>query len=549
MNNNLLNIESPAQNEAETRKGKYGLDFQGLTNLRTVYWNLPTAALYEEAVFRGEGIVASQGPLVVTSGKNTAQALNDTFIVRVVANEEKIWWGEHNRPFSEESFEAVFNRIKGYLQGRDVFVQDCYAGTDPEHKLPVRVISENAWHSLFARNMLVRPDENENVEEFIPEFSVIHVPSFKGIPEIDSTRSETFILLSLDLKLCLIGGTGYGGEIKKSIFMVMNYLLSYKRVMTMHCSANEGSDGSTALFFGFSGTGKTALAVDSHRKLIGDDEIGWGDEGIFNLEGGCYAKAISLSPDSEPQIHACTRKFGTILENVMCDPLTRLPILDDCSITDNSRAAFPLDYIKNASFKAKGDHPRDIIMLTCDTSGVMPPIAKLTHDQAMYYFISGYTSKISQSGASCLSEPQITFSACFGAPFMVHHPSQYAEMLKDKMARYNTKCWLINTGWTGGPFGTGDRIDIDVTRTLLNAILEGSLENAECYTEPIFGFAVPKSCNGIESRLLNPKQTWADEKAFESTRINLAHLFIQNFKKFTDNTPDEICNAGPKLGK
>ena len=546
MSNNLLNIKTPAQKEAGAVKSDYGLEHLGLTNLNTVYWNLPTEALYEEAVFRGEGHISHMGPMVVDTGTKTARSANDKFVVRETSTESNIWWGEYNRPFNEDNFNAVFNRLKGYLQGRDVFVIDCYGGADPNYRLPVRIITEHAWHSHFCRNMMIEAETHDELRKFIPEFTFIDVPSFKGIPEIDGTLSATFILLNFAQKLCLIGNSGYGGEIKKSVFTVLNYLLPLENVLTMHCSANTGPKGDTALFFGLSGTGKTTLSADPNRGLIGDDEHGWSDEGIFNFEGGCYAKVISLSPTAEPQIFACTQRYGTILENVVYDPVTRELDLDDNIMTENTRAAYPLEYIENAVPDAMGGHPSNIIMLTCDASGVMPPIARLTPEQAMYYFISGYTSKVAGTEIDLGKEPEITFSACFGAPFMVHHPYKYAEMLKDKMTRYNAKCWLINTGWTGGPYGIGKRMSIKHTRTLLNAALDGSLNDVEFYTDPIFGFEVPKACADVPEKVLYPEKTWEDPKAYRDKQKQLALLFIENFKKFADGTPAEITQAGPK---
>ncbi|MCP4570417.1 MAG: phosphoenolpyruvate carboxykinase (ATP) [FCB group bacterium] len=545
MNNNLLKIETPAQNQAGAVKSEYGLKNHGLTLLNTVYWNLPTESLYEEIIFRSEGRITHMGPIVVETGKKTARSANDKFAVREASTEDKIWWGEYNRPFSEEKFNAIWQRMQGYLQGRDLFVQDCYGGADPNYRLPVRIITEHAWHSLFARNMLIQPETHDEMRKFVPEFTVVSIPSFKGVPEIDGTLSKTFILINFDQKICLIGNSGYGGEIKKSVFCVLNYLLPLQNILTMHCSANVGPDGDSALFFGLSGTGKTTLSADPKRGLIGDDEHGWSDDGIFNFEGGCYAKVIALSPTAEPQIYSCTRRFGTVLENVVYDPITRTLDLDDNIMTENTRAAYPLNYIDNAVPEAMGGHPKNIIMLTCDASAVMPPIARLTPEQAMYYFISGYTSKVAGTEIDLGKEPEITFSACFGAPFMVHHPYKYAEMLKNKMLKHNAHCWLINTGWTGGPYGIGKRMSIHHTRTLLNAALDGSLVNVEYYTDPVFGFEVPKICEGVPEKVLYPEMTWEDPDAYRDKRKQLALLFIENFKKFAEGTPPEIAAAGP----
>ncbi|HPI32886.1 MAG TPA: phosphoenolpyruvate carboxykinase (ATP), partial [candidate division Zixibacteria bacterium] len=444
-----------------------------------------------------------------------------------------------------DKFHLVWNRLQGFLQGRDLFVQDCYCGADKNYRLPIRVITEYAWHSLFARNMFIEPATNDELRRFVPEFTIVSIPSFKGLPQIDGTLSETFILLNFDEKLCLIGNSGYGGEIKKSAFTVMNFLLPLEGVLSMHCSANVGDDGASALFFGLSGTGKTTLSADPKRGLIGDDEHGWSDEGIFNFEGGCYAKVIALSPTAEPQIYACTRKFGTILENVAFDTVSRLLDLDDERLTENTRAAYPLEYIDNAVPDKQAGHPKNIVMLTCDASGVMPPIARLTPEQAMYHFISGYTSKVAGTEVDLGKEPEITFSACFGAPFMVHHPAFYADMLRNKMLKYGATCWLVNTGWTGGPYGIGKRISIHHTRTLLNAALDGTLSQVEYRTDPVFGFQVPKSCPGVPDKVLRPIEVWEDPKAYEDKYLQLAALFIENFKKFADGTPPEVVKAGP----
>ncbi|MEA3297155.1 MAG: phosphoenolpyruvate carboxykinase (ATP) [candidate division Zixibacteria bacterium] len=545
MSQYIINIKSPAHKQASARKSEYGLKNHGLTNLHNVYWNLPTEALYEEIVFRSEGSLSYMGPVAVNTGKHTARSANDKFIVKEATTDDKIWWGEYNRPFSEDKFNSVYQRLLGFLQGRDMFVQDCYGGSDPKYRLPVRIITEYAWHSLFARNMLNIPETNDELRQFVPDFTFIAVPSFKGMPQIDGTLSPTFILLNFDQKLCIIGNSGYGGEIKKSVFTVLNYLLPLQGVLAMHCSANVGKDNNVALFFGLSGTGKTTLSADPNRGLIGDDEHGWSDEGVFNFEGGCYAKVIALSPTAEPQIYACTRRYGTILENVVFDPITRLLDLEDDQLTENTRAAYPLHYIDNAVPNAQAGHPDNIIMLTCDASGVMPPIAKLTPEQAMYHFISGYTSKVAGTEVDLGKEPEITFSACFGAPFMVHHPYYYADLLKNKINKYNVNCWLVNTGWTGGQYGIGKRMSIKHTRRLLNAALDGKLLEVQYRTDPIFGFKVPKSCEGVPEKVLDPAETWDDKEAYKQKYLQLAGLFIENFKKFAAGTPQEVIKAGP----
>jgi phosphoenolpyruvate carboxykinase (ATP) len=547
MSNNLLNIKSPTENQADALKSDYGLKNHGLTNLHKVYWNLPTESLYEEIVFRGEGHISKMGPVIVTSGKHTARAAQDKFVVRHPDTEDQVWWGEYNRPISPAQFNEVFNRMQGFLQERDVFVQDCYTGADPEYRLPVRIVAEYAWHSLFSRNMFLLPKNREEYRLHVPEFTLIIVPSFKAFESIDGTRTSSFILLNLDQRLAIIGDTAYGGEIKKSIFTVMNYLLPLEGVMTMHCSANQGDDGDVGLFFGLSGTGKTTLSADPSRGLIGDDEHGWSDDGVFNFEGGCYAKVIQLSPSAEPEIYACTRRFGSILENVIYDPVTRLIDLDDDAITENTRASYPLEFIGNSVPEKRGGHPKNIILLTCDAQGVMPPIARLTLDQAVYHFISGYTSKVGGTEVGLGEEPEITFSACFGAPFMVHHPMFYADLLRRKMARYGVTCWLLNTGWVGGPYGIGKRISIQHTRGLLTAALNGELDDGEYYTEPVFGLQVPKSCPGVPDKVLYPAESWPSQEEYNSKYRQLASRFIDNFKKFAPDCPPEIREAGPKL--
>jgi phosphoenolpyruvate carboxykinase (ATP) len=542
-------IPSPASKEAGAVASKFKLSNYGLRKLNKVYWNLSTPALYEEILFRQEGYIADQGPVIAYTFKTTGRSPSDKFVVKEATTEDKIWWGEHNRPFSLDKFNNVFSRMQGYLQDRDVFVQDCYAGADPEYRVPIRIISEYAWHSLFAKNMFIPAESNEELREFTPEFTVIDVPNFTALPQIDTTRSETFILINFDQRIVLIGNSWYGGEIKKSIFTVLNYLLPLQNVMSMHCSANVGPKGDVALFFGLSGTGKTTLSADPSRRLIGDDEHGWSDEGIFNFENGCYAKVIRLSPSAEPQIYACTRKFGTIIENVVFDPVSRILDLDDDKVTENTRASYPLSYIDNAMEDKKAGHPKNIIMLTCDANGVLPPIAKLTPDQAIYHFISGYTSKLSGTEVGLGEEPEITFSACFGAPFMVHHPYYYANLLKQKIVRHKVDCWLVNTGWTGGPFGVGKRISIKHTRTLLNDALSGKLKKVQYRKDPVFGFNVPKECPGIPSDILNPEKSWHDKQAYKHKFRQLAGLFVENFKNFMDECPEEILKEGPDLTK
>ncbi len=545
--NNILDIKTPAEAQAGAIRSDFGLDHHGLTNLRKVYWNLPNESLYEEAVFRNEGKITQAGPLVVNTGVHTARAASDKFVVRESSTENNIWWGQYNRPYSAEKFNELFSRIQGFLQGRDIFVQDCYAGADPNYRLSIRIITEHAWHSLFARNMFILPRTADEYRRHVPDFTLIATPSFKAFPQVDNTPGQTVIALSFDQKLCIVGNSGYAGEIKKSIFTIMNYLLPLDGVMTMHCSANMGKDGDVALFFGLSGTGKTTLSADPTRRLIGDDEHGWSDEGVFNFEGGCYAKVIALSQTAEPQIFACTRKFGTVLENVVFDPVTRLIDLDDDTLTENTRASYPLDFIENSLPEKMGGHPKNIILLTCDASGVMPPIAKLTPDQALYHFISGYTAKVGGTEIGLGEEPEITFSACFGGPFMVHHPAYYADLLKRKILRYGVNCWLLNTGWVGGPYGVGKRISIRYTRAMLNSALNGDLLNVEYFTDPIFGFQVPKQCPDVPDNVLDPAISWPSRDAYMKRYRSLASRFIDNFKHFEDGSPPEVRAAGPKI--
>jgi phosphoenolpyruvate carboxykinase (ATP) len=546
--NNILDIKTPAQAEAAALKCDYGLENHGLSNQRMVYWNLPTEALYEEIAFRREARITRHGPIVAFTGKHTARSANDKFVVRETSTQDKVWWGEYNRPFSTEKFNELYIRVQGFLQGRDLFVQDCYAGADPSYRMPIRIITEHAWHSHFARNMFILPKTNEEYRRHIPDFTVICVPSFKGIPQIDGTNTNTFIVLNFEQKICIVGDTAYAGEIKKSVFTILNYLLPLQGVMPMHCSANVGKDGDVAIFFGLSGTGKTTLSADPGRGLIGDDEHGWSDDGVFNFEGGCYAKVIQLSASAEPQIYATTRKFGTILENVAYDPVTRMIDLDDESITENTRASYPLEFIENAVPEMMAGHPKNIILLTCDASGVMPPIAKLTPDQALYQFMSGYTSKIAGTEVGLGKEPEMTFSTCFGAPFMVHHPSFYADLLKRKILRYGVHCWLVNTGWIGGPYGIGKRISIRYTRALLNAALSGKLLNVEFKQDPVFGFSVPVTCEGVPENILSPGESWPNKDVYMQRYRELASRFVENFKKYEAGSPPEVTKAGPVRG-
>ncbi|HUI90459.1 MAG TPA: phosphoenolpyruvate carboxykinase (ATP) [Anaerolineales bacterium] len=545
--NNLLNIRTPAESVAQVRKADYNLSNHGIGNLRLAYWNLPMEALYEEAVFRGEGITSAGGPFVVNTGKHTARSATDKFVVREASSEDHVWWGQYNRPFAPDKFEVLYDRMLGFLQGRDVFVQDLYAGADEKYRLPIRMVTELAWHSMFARNMFISPQSLEEYKRFVPEFTIVALPSFKGMPSLDNTATETFICLSFEKKLAMIGNTAYAGETKKSVFTILNYLLPLEGVLSMHCSANVSptNPNDVALFFGLSGTGKTTLSADPTRRLIGDDEHGWSDDGVFNFEGGCYAKVIGLSATAEPEIYATTRMFGTILENVPYDPVSRYIDLDDDTLTENTRASYPLEFIDNAVPEKRAGHPTNVIFLTCDASGVMPPIARLTPNQALYQFISGYTSKIAGTEVGLRDEPEITFSACFGGPFMVHHPSYYAEILKRKIERYKVKCWLVNTGWVGGPYGIGKRISIKYTRALLSAALTGKLEKVKYKTDPVFGFEVPTQCPEVPDEVLDPAGSWPDRKEYDKRYRDLAARFVENFKKFETSSTTEIVEAGP----
>jgi phosphoenolpyruvate carboxykinase (ATP) len=523
----------------------HGLEHHGLAGVRQAYWNLTAAELYEHALARGEGRIAHLGPLVVTTGQHTGRSANDKFIVREPSSEQSVWWGQVNRAFEREKFDGLLSRVQAYLAGRDVYVQDCFAGADPEYRVPIRVVTELAWHSLFARNMFVRPDWNAEAATHVPEFTVINAANFQAEPERDGTRSPAFILMDFGRKLILIGGTSYAGETKKSIFTLLNYLLPLKGVLSMHCSANIGAGGDAAIFFGLSGTGKTTLSADPERRLIGDDEHGWSDRGVFNFEGGCYAKVINLSPTAEPEIYACTRRFGTVLENVVMDPVTRRLDLDDNSLTENTRAGYPISYISNYEPSGMGGHPKNIIMLTADAFGVLPPISKLTAEQAMYHFISGYTAKVAGTEKGLGKEPQATFSACFGAPFMVHHPGVYAELLRERMAKHAATCWLVNTGWSGGPYGEGQRMKIAHTRAMVRAALNGSLADVPTEADPFFGVHVPTACPDVPPEVLKPRDTWRDKQAYDEKAQHLAALFHKNFAQFSGGVSDEVKASGP----
>lgn len=525
----------------------YQLDYLNLRHLGHVSWNLSSPSLYEFAVRRFEGQVAHLGPLVVNMGQHTGRAAKDKYIVDEPTTSGHIWWNKINVRYPEERFETLLKRMTAYLRGKILFVQDCYAGADPEYRQSVRVITEHAWHSLFVRNMFIQqPEDPMVIKNFVPDFTVLHCPNFNADTDDDGTRSGTYVAINLKRKLIIIGGTAYAGEIKKSIFSALNFLLPEKDVLSMHCSANvsKTNPDDVAIFFGLSGTGKTTLSADPHRSLIGDDEHGWADNGVFNFEGGCYAKVIRLSKAAEPEIYQCTRKFGTILENVAMDPVTRRLDLNDDSFTENTRASYPLSHLPHYVKSGMGTHPNNIIMLTADAFGVLPPIARLTPDQAMYHFISGYTAKVAGTEKG-VTEPSATFSACFGAPFMIRHPYVYAELLERKIKKHHAKCWLVNTGWTGGPYGVGSRMKISYTRALLNAAMEGALDHVAMATDPYFGFAVPTQAPGVPSEILAPKNTWSDPAAYDAQARKLAALFHKNFEQFREMATDNVIAAGP----
>jgi len=531
-----------ADKSLAARMPRFGLVEQGLHHLAPVHWNLTAPHLYEYALRRREGELGLGGAFVVNTGRHTGRSPRDKYIVNEPGTKDKVWWGPINQPIEPDRFASLQQRMLAYLQNREIFVQDLYAGADPEYRLPVRVISDGAWHSLFARNMFIRPHPSELVE-FKPAFTILHAPDFRAIPELDGVRSETIILVNFATGFVLIGGTRYAGEIKKSVFGYLNFVLPSRDVLPMHCSANVGPKGDSAIFFGLSGTGKTTLSADASRTLIGDDEHGWSPRGIFNFEGGCYAKVINLSPTAEPEIFATITRFGTVLENVVLDPVSRMPDVDDDSLTENTRACYPLDFIPNADEHGLAPHPKNVIMLTCDAFGVMPPIAKLSAEQAMYHFLSGYTAQVAGTEVGLGKEPKAVFSTCFGAPFMPRHPSEYAKMLGERIARYNADCWLVNTGWSGGAYGVGKRMAIAHTRGLLRAALDGSLAGVPMRQDPNFGFLVPESCSDIPANVLDPRGTWPDKHGYDEVARSLRGRFEHNFKEFEPFVGSEVKRA------
>jgi phosphoenolpyruvate carboxykinase (ATP) len=536
---------NPAEAAAPTlgRASRNGLDVHGIRNPGTVFWNLNPVELVEHAIRRGEGSLVDGGPFNAVTRPHTGRSPNDRFVVREPGSEGDVDWGKVNLPFEAENYDRLREDVLGHLEGQDLYVRDMWAGADERYRLGVRVITPNAWHNLFAYNMFRRPDEAE-LDAFSPGFTILHAPEYEADPKRHGTRTSTFILIHFGRKEVLIGGTRYAGEIKKSVFGLLNYLLPKQGVLSMHCSANVGPQGDTALFFGLSGTGKTTLSADSERGLIGDDEHGWSDEGIFNFEGGCYAKAIKLSKEGEPEIYATTRMFGTVLENCVVDEKRRVDF-DDQSITENTRVSYPLHYIANYVPDARAGHPSNVVFLTADAYGVLPPISRLTPEQAMYYFLSGYTAKVAGTERG-VKEPQPTFSACFGAVFLPLHAGVYAEMLGKKLQEHGSRVWLVNTGWTGGPYGVGHRMKLPYTRAMVRAALAGDLDNAETTTVPFFGLSVPTSVPGVPAELLIPRATWPDAAAYDEQARKLAGLFVDNFKRFEDRVSDAVKAAGPK---
>ena len=522
----------------------FNLSYQGIDTPAELHWNLGTPALVEHAVSNGEGVLAKDGPLVVKTGKHTGRSANDKFTVRDSETEPTIWW-DNAKAITPDHFAALKEDFLAALASKErLYVSDLYGGSQPEYRVRVRVINELAWHNLFIRTLLVRPEAGE-LAGFEPEFTIIDLPSFRADPARHGTRSETVIAVNLTERMILIGGTAYAGEMKKSVFGILNYLLPTQGVMPMHCSANIGPNGDTAIFFGLSGTGKTTLSADASRTLIGDDEHGWSDTAVFNFEGGCYAKMIRLSPEAEPEIYATTKRFGTVLENVVIDPVTRELDLDDNSLAENTRGAYPIDFIPNSSAENMGPVPRNVIFLTADAFGVLPPIARLTPEQAMYHFLSGYTAKVAGTEIG-VTEPEATFSTCFGAPFMPRHPSVYGNLLKERIAKGGVDCWLVNNGWTGGKYGVGSRMPIKVTRALLNAALDGSLKSVSFRKDPWFGFDVPVSVPGVDSKILDPRATWADGAEYDATAARLVKLFNDNFAKFADHVDGAVLDAAPR---
>lgn len=520
-----------------------GAQMLGFAPQYPVHWNLGPAALYEHALRRGEGVLAQSGPFCAVTSPHTGRSPNDKFVIEEPSSSEQVWWGKVNQRLSVAHFDRLATDVMHHLNGQELFVRDLFAGADSAYRLPVRFLTPNAWHTLFVSNMFLRPTEAD-LAAFKPAWHVLHAPELQADPALHGTRSGTFIVINFARRVVLIGGTRYAGEMKKSIFTVLNYLLPAQGVLPMHCSANVGDAGDVTLFFGLSGTGKTTLSADPQRGLIGDDEHGWSDHGVFNFEGGCYAKVIRLSAETEPEIHATTRRFGTVLENVVVDPTTRALDLDSAAITENTRASYPIDFIPNHVPTGIGGHPTHIIFLTCDASGVMPPIARLSPAQAMYHFLSGYTAKVAGTERG-VTEPKETFSACFGAPFLPRHPNVYATLLGEKIGRHGVQCWLVNTGWTGGPFGVGQRMKLPLTRAMVRAAMGGQLDRTPTVREPAFGLAVPTDIPGVPADLLLPRRTWADPAAYDAQAARLAESFRKNFEQLDSQVHAAVREAGP----
>ncbi len=523
-------------------RGRIGLDALGIVPRNDVHWNLIVPALYEQATLNGEGKIASGGPLVVNTGVHTGRSPRDKFVVKERSSQDDVDWGAVNQAFTAEQFDALHNLVAAHLADKKLYVEDVFAGADQRYQMHVRVVSEFAWHALFVRNLFVRPSQSD-LPDFAPQFTILAAPTFEADPARDGTRSKTFVILDFAKRMILIGGTWYAGEMKKSIFTVLNYVLPLQGVLPMHCSANVGDNGDAALFFGLSGTGKTTLSADSTRGLIGDDEHGWSDNGIFNFEGGCYAKVIKLSQSSEPEIYAASNRFGTVLENVLLNDETRRVNFDDQSLTENTRAAYPLTYIPNSVPTGVGPHPRNIVMLTADAFGVLPPISKLTKEQAAYHFLSGYTAKVAGTEKG-VTEPQATFSTCFGAPFLVHKAQVYADLLVRKMAKHNVNCWLVNTGWTGGPYGVGRRMRIAYTRDMVRAALDGALDHVTYHPDGVFGLSMPDFVPGVPDDVLLPRNTWKDPLAYDSKAQELLSRFESNYAHLLKYGVPEVAGGG-----
>ena len=521
---------------------KYGLDKHGIINNAETIWNEGAESLYEATIRAGLGTLSQGGALSVNTGKYTGRSANDKFLVEEPSSRDNIWWGPVNKPISPDRFDAMQAKMLAYYQGRALYVQDLYAGADPQFRISVRVVTDSAWHSLFARNMFIAVPDAER-PAFAPDLTILHAPMMHAAGEADGVNSEAFILMNFARQMVLIGGTQYAGEIKKSVFGYLNYMLPERGVLPMHCSANIGDDGATSIFFGLSGTGKTTLSADCTRPLIGDDEHGWSDNGVFNFEGGCYAKVINLSAEAEPEIYATTKRFGTVLENVVLDPHSRAPDFNDGSLAENSRASYPIDFIENIVESGRGGQPANVVMLTADAFGVLPPISRLTADQAMYHFLSGYTARVAGTERG-VTEPQATFSSCFGAPFMPRHPSVYAKLLGERIAKTGAKCWLVNTGWSGGAYGTGTRMKISYTRAMVRAALDGRLDEVAETPDPNFGLLVPETCPDVPAEVLQPRNTWQDKNAYDSTAGDLRGRFEANFKQFEEYVGESVKKVG-----